>query len=76
MYYWPMMGMIWARKCWSSRGMSGHKSAGPLNGMFYPSSTGTMTFVKMIETCVESDFATERVRFAIADRFFCFHENG
>jgi hypothetical protein len=58
----------WARKCWSARGMSGHKSAGPLKIIFYPSSTGTLTFAKSIETCVESNFATERIRSAIAGR--------
>jgi hypothetical protein len=49
-----MMGMIWTRKCLSARGMSGHESAGPLKGMFYPSSAGTLTFVRMIQTYVES----------------------
>jgi hypothetical protein len=47
-------GHDWARKCWSTRGMSGHESAGPLKGMFYPSSLDTLTFVKTIETSVES----------------------
>jgi hypothetical protein len=70
------MVMNWARKCWSARGMSWHESAGPLKGMFYPSSAGTMTFTKLMETCVESDFATEHVRFAIVDRFFCCGEGG
>jgi hypothetical protein len=32
----------------------GHESAGPLKGMFYPSFACTLTFVKMIEMCVES----------------------
>jgi hypothetical protein len=41
-----------------------------------PSSIGTLTCVKMIETCVESAFATVCVRFTIADRFFCFGEDG
>jgi hypothetical protein len=63
-------GHAWACKCWSARGMSGHESARPLKGMFYPSSTGTLTFVKMVETCVESNFATEHVRSAIAGFFF------
>jgi hypothetical protein len=40
--------------------------------MFDPSSIGTLTFAKSIETCVESDFATAYARSAIADRFFCF----
>jgi hypothetical protein len=47
-------GHEWAHKCWSARGMSWHESAGPLKGMFYPSSAGTLTFVKMLEICVES----------------------
>jgi hypothetical protein len=51
-------GHDWARKCWSARGMSGHESARSLKGMFYPSSTGTLTFARSIEMCVESDFAT------------------
>jgi hypothetical protein len=55
--------------------MSGHKSARPLKGMFYPSSEGTLTFIKMIETCVESDFANKRVRSAIAGHFFYFGED-
>jgi hypothetical protein len=49
-------GHDWACKCWSARGMSGHKSAGPSKGMIYPSFVGTQTFVRMIEMCVESDF--------------------
>jgi hypothetical protein len=49
-----MMGIIWARKCWSARDMSGHDSVVPLKGMMYPSSVGTLTFVRMIEMCVES----------------------
>jgi hypothetical protein len=69
-----MTGMIWARKCWSARGKSGHKNAGPFKGMFYPSSIGTLTFVRMIETCIESDSATERVRYMIPGHFFCFGE--
>jgi hypothetical protein len=44
----------WARKCWSATGISGHESARPLKGMFYPSFAGTITFVKTIETCIES----------------------
>jgi hypothetical protein len=38
-------------------------------------SMGTLTCVKMIETCVESIFATICVRFAIADHFFCISED-
>jgi hypothetical protein len=47
-------GHDWACKCWSTRGMSGHESAKPLKGMFYPSSAGTLTFIRTIEICVES----------------------
>jgi hypothetical protein len=39
------------------------------------SSTGTLTYIKMIETCVESAFTIVCVRFAIADHFFCFGED-
>jgi hypothetical protein len=38
-----LLGLEWARKCWSARGMSGHESAGLLKGMFYPSFAGTLT---------------------------------
>jgi hypothetical protein len=47
-------GHDWAHKCWSARGMSGHESAGPLKGMFYLSSVGTLTFVRTIETIFEN----------------------
>jgi hypothetical protein len=47
-------GHDWAHKCWSTRGMSGNKSAGPLKGIFYSSSTCTLIFVRTIETCVDS----------------------
>jgi hypothetical protein len=36
----------------------------------------TLTCVKMIETCVDSTFATICVRSAIASCFFCFGEDG
>jgi hypothetical protein len=48
----------------------------PTMGMIYPSSTCTLTFIKMIEMCVESDFATEYVRSIILGHFFCFGEDG
>jgi hypothetical protein len=38
----------WARKCCSARGMSGHESVGPLKDMFYPSSVGTLTCIKLL----------------------------
>jgi hypothetical protein len=34
-----------------------------------PFSTGTLTYVKMIETCVENAFTTVSERFVIADHF-------
>jgi hypothetical protein len=37
-----------------------------------PSSAGTLTCVKMIETCAERVFATICVRFAIAAHFLLF----
>jgi hypothetical protein len=37
-----------------------------------PSSIGTLTCIKRIETCVESDFTTVCMRFAIADHFLLF----
>jgi hypothetical protein len=61
--------------------MIGHVSASPLRACVKvanycdPSSVSTLTYVKMIETCVESVFATVCMRFAIADRFFCFGED-
>jgi hypothetical protein len=53
-YYWPMMVIIWARKCWSARGMSGHESVEPPKDMFYSSSVGTLTCDKSLVTCGES----------------------
>jgi hypothetical protein len=47
-------GDDWACKCWSARGMSGRESAGPPKDMFYPSSVGTLTCVKLLVTCVKS----------------------
>jgi hypothetical protein len=41
-------------------------------GMIDPSSVGTLTYVKMIETCVESIFATVCVRSTIAGCFLLF----
>ena len=62
-------------------GMSGHISAGPIwacvkvDDCCDPSVAGTLTRVKTIETCIESDFTTEYVRSTIAGRFFCFGED-
>jgi hypothetical protein len=41
-----------------------------------PSSIGTLIYIKMIEICVESAFATVCVRFTIADYFFYFGDDG
>jgi hypothetical protein len=41
-----------------------------------PSSAGILTYVKIIEMCVESIFVIVCVRFTIADYFFYFGENG
>jgi hypothetical protein len=40
------------------------------------SSTDALTCVKMIKTCVESALVTVCLRSTIADRFFCFGEDG
>jgi hypothetical protein len=61
--------------------MIGHVSAGPLRACVKvanccdPSSTGTLTCVKSLETCAESAFATVSERFAIANCFFGFGED-
>jgi hypothetical protein len=41
-----------------------------------PSSVGTITSVKSLETFCESVFATVPERFTIADCFFCFGDDG
>jgi hypothetical protein len=55
-----MMGDDLACKCWSARGMSSHESARSPTGMFYPSSVGTETSVKSIDTFVRTA-TTEKV---------------
>jgi hypothetical protein len=60
---------------WSARGLSGHESVGSPKGMIYPSSAGTLTCVKTIETYVERAFATVCVQSAIAGCFFYFGED-
>ncbi len=47
----------------------GDVSEKPMMGMIYPSSAGTLTRVKTLETCVESAFATVYVQSAIAGCF-------
>ncbi len=65
-----------------SLAMIGHFSAGLLWACVKvdyccdPSSAGTLTCVKTIETCVESAFATVCVQSAIAGCFFYFGEDG
>jgi hypothetical protein len=62
--------------------MSGHKSVVPIRACvkvadcYDLSFAGTLTYVKMIQTCVESNFITEHVRSAIAGHFFYFGEDG
>jgi hypothetical protein len=54
----------WVRKYLSARGMSGHESVDLLRVCVKdadccdPSSTGTLTCVEYLESCVESAFAT------------------
>jgi hypothetical protein len=55
-------GHEWARKCWSTRGMSGHKSVGPLKVMFDSSSTGTLACVKLLETVASDNVSAIRTR--------------
>jgi hypothetical protein len=61
--------------------MVGHTSAGPLWACVKivdccdPSSTGTLTCVKSLETFVESTFAIVPERSAIGECFFSFGED-
>jgi hypothetical protein len=72
---------MWACKCWSARGMSGHESVEPLRAYVKVadycdlSSAGILTCVKSLVTCVESVFATVYEQFAIADCHLCFGED-
>jgi hypothetical protein len=62
-------GHEWARECGSSKDMcKGY-------WLFDLFSVGTLTHVKMIETFIESAFATKCVWPAVADHFFCFGED-
>jgi hypothetical protein len=72
--FWLFVSSLWD--------LSGHEGAGPLRACvkiddcYDPFSAGTLTYVKMIETCVErAFFTTECVVSAIADYFFCFDED-
>jgi hypothetical protein len=72
--FWLFVSSLWD--------LSGHESASPLRACvkiddcYDPFSAGILTYVKMIETCVERVFfATERVVSAIADYLFCFGED-
>jgi hypothetical protein len=47
----------------------------PMMGIIDPSSVGTLNSVRMIETFIESAFATVIERFVVADRFFSFGED-
>jgi hypothetical protein len=66
-YHWPMMGMIWARKCWTFL-----RECVKVADYCGPSSAGTLTHVKTIKTCVEIAFATVCVRSAITGYFLFF----
>jgi hypothetical protein len=60
----PMMEMQWVRKYhWSIR------------NLFYPSSAGTLTCVKSLETVCECACATVPERFTVADHFFYFGDD-
>jgi hypothetical protein len=54
----------------------GDVSENPMMGMLDPFSAGTLTFVRMIQTFVENAFAIIPERFAVADPFFSFCEDG
>jgi hypothetical protein len=70
--------MEWVLRYWSFVDMSEYFGIGPLwiwvknDDWFDQSSTGTLTHVKTIETCVESAFATVCVRSTIAGCFLLF----
>jgi hypothetical protein len=70
--------MEWVLRYWSFGDMSEYVRTGPLqtwvknDNWFDPSSAGTLTCVKMIETCVESAFATVCVRSSIAGSVLLF----
>jgi hypothetical protein len=57
----------WVRKYWSARGITGHKSAGPLRACVNiadccdPSSAGTLTCIKSLKMFYESTFC-HRIR--------------
>jgi hypothetical protein len=53
----------------------GDVSEKPMIGILDPFSIGTLTFVRMIETFVESAFVTVSERFVVADCFFSFGED-
>jgi hypothetical protein len=48
----------------------------PMMGMIDPSSAGTLTRVKTIETFVDNVFVTVSERFTIVGCFLCFGEDG
>jgi hypothetical protein len=54
----------------------GDVSEKPMMGMLDPFSVGTLTFIRMIETFVESAFATVPERFVVADHFFSCGDDG
>jgi hypothetical protein len=55
--------------------LDGDVSEKLMMGMLDPFSAGTLTFVRTIETFVESAFATVPERFIVADCFISFGED-
>jgi hypothetical protein len=53
----------------------GDVSENLMMGMLDPFFAGTLTFVRTIETFIESAFATVPERFTVADHFFSFGED-
>jgi hypothetical protein len=62
-------GHVWAHRCWSARGMSGHESAGPLKGMFFSIFCRYTNSVRTIETIVQSAFSLIMFLFIVVVKF-------
>jgi hypothetical protein len=60
LFVFSLYDLKWVRKCWSARSMIGRTSADPLRTCVKvadcceTSSAGTLTYVKTIETSIES----------------------
>jgi hypothetical protein len=70
-YRWPMRACVRHASVGPLGTWCRHGSARPLKDMIYPSSAGTLTFVRTIETCVESNFC-HRTRTVHNSRSFSF----